>query len=81
MSEAGFVETEMWSAVETIRMPPPEMSVPDLLAGTPAAPAFLELDDASRKALIDEVSAALEPYRTDDGLAVPQATHIAFARK
>lgn len=81
MSEVGFADTEMWSAVETIRMPPPEKSVPDLLAGTPAASVFLELDDASRNALIDDVSAALEPYRTEDGLAVPQATHIALAKK
>lgn len=81
MSEAGFVDTEMWSAVETIRMQSPEISIPDLLAGTPAASMFLELDDISRKALIDDISAALEPYRTEDGLSVPQATHIALAKK
>lgn len=81
MSEAGFVETEMWSAVETIRMPPPGTSISSLLAGTPVGPEFTDLDDASRKAVIDDVSSMLESYGTEDGLAVPQAAHIALAKK
>ena len=81
MSEAGFIEIDIWAAVETISNPPPEVSVPALLAGTPIGSLFSKLSDRSRNALIEDVSQALEPYTTKDGLTVPQAAHIALARK
>ena len=81
MSEAGFAEIEIWAAIETVSLPQPETSVPALLASTPAGRMFAELDDRSRDALIREILVALEPYRTEDGIAVPQAAHIALARK
>jgi ubiquinone/menaquinone biosynthesis C-methylase UbiE len=81
MSEAGFTEIEIWAAVETVSIPPPETSVPALLASTPVGKVFAELGDRSRNGLIEDISVALEPYRTDDGIDVPQAAHIALAKK
>lgn len=81
MSSAGFAGIEIWAAVETILIPEPETAVPALLASSPAGPMFTGLNGKTHTAIIDEVLAALEPYRTGDTLAVPQGAYIALAQK
>ena len=81
MSKVGFAEVEIWEAVETISISQPEIVVPALLASTPIEPLLAELDDQSHRALTKEILLALEPYRTEDGIAVPQGAHNALARR
>ena len=81
MSSAGFAGIEIWAAIETILIPEPETAVPALLASSPAAPMFAGLNGKTRTAIIAEVLAALEPYRTGDAVAVPQGAYIALAQK
>jgi hypothetical protein len=66
-----------------VRYPSPEHFVHIQLAATPVASLVAELDPPSRDrvvdALIEEVRAALTPYRVEDGVAFPQEAHIVFA--
>ena len=81
LTDAGFSNVEVRSAVVMRDLLTPEVSIPGLLASTPVGPAVAALDAAVREALVDEVAAALAAYRNHDGLTVPQATHMALARK
>ena len=71
MFQAGFTEIEIWAAIETVFLPQPEMSVPAILASMPVGQIVAELNGRSRDALIEDILVALEPYRSDDGIAVP----------
>lgn len=62
-------------------MLPPEESIPGHIASTPVAPAVAAQDDATRTDLVADIAEALTPYRDAGGLAIPQGTHIALARK
>lgn len=81
ISEAGFQDIEIQAVVLTRRMLPPETSIPGHLASTPIGPEIAALDETARAAIVEEISKALDAYRTPEGLAIPQATHIALARK
>lgn len=81
IADAGFTDIEITEAVLTRRMLPPEESIPGHIASTPVAPAVAVLDDATRSALVADITEALMPYRDTEGLAIPQGTHIALARK
>lgn len=81
IAEAGFTGIEIAEAVLTRRMLPPAESIPGHLASTPVAAAVAALDAAARDALVADIAEALAPYRDADGLAIPQGTHIALARK
>ncbi len=81
MADAGFTGIEITEAVLTRRMLPPEESIPGHIASTPVAPAVAALDAETRAALVADIAEALAPYRDADGLAIPQGTHIALARK
>ncbi len=81
IGDAGFGRVEIHEATVTRRMLPPEQAIPGHLASTPVGPDVAALDDATRKALIDDIAADLGPYRDADGLAIPQGTHIVLAKK
>lgn len=81
IQDAGFTVLEVRAAVVMRHLLAPEVSIPGLLASTPVGPAVAALDETARGALVAEVAAALTAYRDGDGLTVPQATHIALARK
>lgn len=81
LADAGFREVEVRVAVVMRRLRSPAESVPGLLASTPVGPAVAALDEKLRQAIVDEVATALAGYRDNDGMTVPQATHIALARK
>jgi len=42
---------------------------------------LVEVDDHARAALLDEVSTALQPYISAEGLAFPLEAHLVRARK
>lgn len=74
--EAGFREISVQLRTGMVRWQSPEQLVRSCgaLSGTSA-------DEATRNALIDEVSTALQPYVTADGLAYPIEAILASARK
>lgn len=78
---AGFREIEIGAEVIVRRMLPAEESIPGHLASTPVGPRIGSLAGNKRDALIREITNALTPFRDAKGLAVPQGTHIAVARK
>jgi ubiquinone/menaquinone biosynthesis C-methylase UbiE len=78
---AGFRDADIQIEVVTRRLLPPARSIPGLLASTPVGPEIAALDEGTRRRIVEDVSAALSNYLTDDGLTVPQPTHIAQARK
>ncbi len=81
IADAGFTDIEITEAVLTRRMLPPAESIPGHIASTPVGPAVAALDDATRTALVADIAETLAPYRDADGMAIPQGTHIALARK
>lgn len=81
ITEAGFRDVDVRAVIVMRRLRSPEESIPGLLAGTPIGPLVAALDEVVRQALVAEVATALMPYRDANGLTVPQATHIALARK
>lgn len=81
IADAGFQEIDIHAAVITRRMLPPKESIPGHLASTPVGPEVAALDEATRDALVEDIGGALTAYLDADGLAVPQGTHIALARK
>ncbi len=81
LGAAGFRDIVISAAVITRRMLPPEISIPQALASTPVGPQVAALDIVTQTTLVAEIARDLEAYRDADGLAVPQATHIAVAWK
>jgi ubiquinone/menaquinone biosynthesis C-methylase UbiE len=81
MVRAGFRNVDIQTGIVTRRLLPPKESVPGLLGSTPVGPEVATLASETRDAIVDEVAAALTPYRDDDGMTLPQPTHIALARK
>jgi SAM-dependent methyltransferase len=81
MVGAGFGNVDIRVDVLMRRLLPAEESIPGLLASTPVGPEIAALDAATRDRITAEVATALSGYRDDDGLTVPQPTHIALATK
>lgn len=79
--EAGFTAISVEADSIVRRMLPAAESIPGHLASTPVGPEIVALDESKRDALVAEVSAALVGYEDDEGLAIPQGTHIALARR
>ncbi len=80
MVGAGFRDVEVRTEILERRLLPPEESIPGLLASTPVGPEVAELGGAARRGLVADAAAALSGYRDEDGLTVPQPTHIALGR-
>jgi hypothetical protein len=81
ITEAGFRDVDVRATIVMRRLRSPQESIPGLLASTPIGPLVAALDKVARQALVAEVATALAPYRDANGLTMPQATHIALARK
>lgn len=82
IAEAGFRAVEVRADEFRRRMGPPEESIPLTLAssgvvGSIVAPLPVEV----RNALVADITAALQPYRDEQGLTIPRRTLIALARK
>ena len=78
---AGFRNIEIEATVLMRHMLSPETSIPAQLTSLPIGPQIAALDAATRSSIVEEISEALADYRTDEGMSVPQGTHIVSAAK
>ena len=76
---AGFSGVRVQTLTETARFPSPEALVDAQLTATPLS-TLGALTEEGRLAVVEDVAAALRPYLTGNGLAVPMKAHLAFAR-
>jgi hypothetical protein len=65
--------------VRMVRFASPETFVLYQVAGSPLATHVAAVNDTVRETLIREVTAAMQAYVNDDGLAFPIEGHIAVA--
>ena len=79
VSGAGFHDVQLSTLVETARFPSPEALVEYQLAATPLS-ILGALTDASRRAVAQDVHAALGAYLEAGALSVPMEAHVAIAR-
>ncbi|HTI54031.1 MAG TPA: methyltransferase domain-containing protein [Verrucomicrobiae bacterium] len=76
---AGFGTVRVSADVRMVRFASPAALVYHQVAGSPLASHVASVDDGVRDAVIREVTAAMQPYVSDDGLAFPIEGHIAVA--
>ena len=81
LQAAGFGDIEIDATIIMRHMPPPDISIPAQLTSLPIGPRIAALDESTRSAIVDEISEALSEFFTDEGMSVPQGTHIVSARK
>lgn len=74
--EAGFQAVQMETLVVESRIEPGAEPIRRGLAAQPYANDVAKLDSAKKDALVKEIEEALTKYRVDDGLAIPQETHL-----
>jgi ubiquinone/menaquinone biosynthesis C-methylase UbiE len=79
--DAGFREVRIRADVRMVRFASPEAFVQYQVAGSPLAEHVAQADDAAREALIRDVTAAMQDYLNDEGLAFPIEGHIAVGKK
>jgi ubiquinone/menaquinone biosynthesis C-methylase UbiE len=80
LTEAGFHPVRIGSEVRMVRFAAPGVFVQHQVAGSPLASHVAQADDAAREAVLREVTAALQPYHNDEGVAFPIEGHIAVAQ-
>jgi ubiquinone/menaquinone biosynthesis C-methylase UbiE len=68
---ARFREVAVRLEARVVRFPSAEAMIRMMMAGTPLAAAMAKADAATLQTVITEVTAGLEPYTDDQGLAVP----------
>lgn len=72
--EAVFSKIEMEVLVVERRIGPAEVSIPGNMASTAYASDVAKLDIVTRTAMVKDIAKALEKYRVEGDLAVPQET-------
>jgi len=81
LAEAGFGDVKVSTRRITATFPSAEEFVGIIASG---APAVLErlggITGATRRAVVDEVAAAVRPYQTADGVGMPLSGHVATGR-
>ena len=80
VSEAGFHNVHIRLQILQIRYPSPEQFILGFMQSTPTASAIAALGESSRKAMVQEIVEALEPYIDDDGIAAPMECNVVTAR-
>ena len=76
MTEAGIEGITMETLVVERLMGQGEESILRLIAGTPYGVDLGEADEATQGAVAKDVAEALQEFRGDNGLVVPQETHF-----
>ena len=79
--ETGFRAVEVRPSSRVVRLPSIEKFVLEHLSSSPVAGAVAALSGERRAALARLVKTALQPYAEGDGVAVPDETNIAMARR
>ena len=77
--EAGFHTVRIRSDVQMVRFASPEGFVRHQVGGSPLVSHVAQVDEAARQALVREVSAAMQAYVNDEGIAFPIEGHIVIA--
>jgi SAM-dependent methyltransferase len=77
--QAGFRTVRVSADVRMVRFASPVALVRHQVAGSPLASHVAAVDDTVRDALIREVTAEMQCYLNDDGLAFPIEGHIGVA--
>jgi len=83
---AGFQRVDIHQESATVRFPDPARFVPLAVTSSAAAvPAFAEMDEPARAALLDTVRAEVEPivsaYRDTQAVTFPMFAHVAMATR
>lgn len=78
---ASFREVEIRPVVTTQRFASVEAYLRDMEVTAPSTDPVGRLDEATRRAVLADLSAALRPYLAEEGLVFPAGTHVATARK
>jgi hypothetical protein len=81
LTDIGFREVRVCYDVRMVRFASPEALVQYQVAGSPLAGHVAQADDAAREAVIRDVTAAMQGYLNDDGVAFPIEGHIAVCKK
>jgi ubiquinone/menaquinone biosynthesis C-methylase UbiE len=81
--QGGFKDGAVRTLSREIHWPSVEAFVWEMIQATPLGwmTSINQADDSTRTKVIDEVSARLEPYTSDDGLAFPIEACVVTARK
>ena len=80
LREAGFRAVQIRSDVRMVRFASAEAFVQHQVAGSPLASHVARVDDRAREELVREVTAAMQAYVSDEGVAFPIEGHLALAR-
>jgi ubiquinone/menaquinone biosynthesis C-methylase UbiE len=81
VTRAGFSDVVIATAEKAVRFPSASEYVLVQLAATPLAAVIANHPGAERvAAIVEDVDAALAPYRGGDGLTFPQEVHVVTAR-
>jgi len=78
---AGFRAVEIRPIVKTQRYASVEAYLHQLESTAPSTDPLGQVDEPTRRAILADLSTALQSYLTDDALVLPLATHLATARK
>jgi SAM-dependent methyltransferase len=78
--QGGFRTVRIGADVRMVRFASPEAFVRYQVAGSPLASHVATVDDTARLTLIREVTAAVQAYMNDEGLAFPIEGHIAIGQ-
>ncbi len=78
---AGFQAVTGEVVARTLHFPSPGEFVQRYVAGSALSATFAAVDDATRAAVVADVSRALEPYADAEGMACPMAARIVTARR
>jgi len=79
LMQAGFRTVRLGSDVRMVRFASPAALVRHQVAGSPLAPHVAAVDDSVRDTLIHEVTAEMQAYVNDEGLAFPIEGQIGIA--
>jgi SAM-dependent methyltransferase len=80
LAGAGFRTVRIHSDVRMARFASPEALVRHQVAASPLSGHVAPVDDGARAALVHDVTAAMQPYVDDEGVAFPIQAHVAVAR-
>ncbi len=78
-AQAGLAEVSIRFEARMVRFPSPRAFVQRQVSASPLAGHVVQASTPARQALIDDVSAALQPWVDDEGVAFPIEAHIAVA--
>jgi hypothetical protein len=78
---ASFGDITIRPTLKTIRFPSPDEFVTRYVSGSALASFVASVDDDSRAAFLVDVTAKLQRYVDNQGLAIPIKSNVAVARK